>query len=65
MSFARNWSNKYGKKLLDTEIDTLKTVSKKVFHRSNRWIYREQNCWQNCEIFEEIIIPPEKREEIL
>ena len=29
LSFARNLSNKYGKQLFNTGLDTLKTVSKK------------------------------------
>ena len=38
MSFAKNISNKYGKKLLDTatktELDASKTASKKVVHKT-------------------------------
>ena len=38
MSFARKLSNKYGKKLLDTatktELDAIKTASKKVVHQA-------------------------------
>ena len=38
MSFVRNLSNKYRKKLLDTvaktELDALKTASKKVVHKT-------------------------------
>ena len=38
LSFARNLSNKYGKILLDTatktELDALKTTSKKLFHKT-------------------------------
>ena len=30
LSFARNLSNKYGKQLMDTKLDALKTSSKKV-----------------------------------
>ena len=38
LSFARNLSNKYGEILLDTttktELDALKTASKKLFHKT-------------------------------
>ena len=34
MSFARNLSNKYGKQLLDTGLDSLKTASKKAIHKT-------------------------------
>ena len=47
MSFARNMSNKYGKKLVDTAkksaSDAIKTASKKSNTkncRSNRWVSR-------------------------
>ena len=34
LSIARNFSNKYRKKILDTGLDDLKTVSKKVVHKA-------------------------------
>ena len=34
LSFARNFSNEYKKQLLDTRLDALKTVSKKVVHEA-------------------------------
>ena len=34
LSIARNFSTKYRKKILDTGLDDLKTVSKKVVHKA-------------------------------
>ena len=34
MSFARNFSSKYRKQLLDTGLDSLKTASRKVVHKA-------------------------------
>ena len=44
LSFARNFSNTHGKKLLDTGSDVLKTAFKNVDELSswsNRWIFRD------------------------
>ena len=43
LSFARNFSNRYKKQLLDEGLVALKYASKKVVHSSwsNRWIYRK------------------------
>ena len=73
LSFARNLSNKYGKQLLDTaaktEINALKTASQKVIHEATEAtgeflgnkIADKIVKWKN----DDVIIPPEKREEIL
>ena len=34
MSFVRNYSNKYKKQLLETDLDALKTASKKAVHEA-------------------------------
>ena len=34
LSFARNFSNKYRKRLLNTRLDTLKTVLKNLVHKA-------------------------------
>ena len=34
MSFARNFSSKYRKQLLDTGLNSLKTASRKVVHKA-------------------------------
>ena len=63
MSFTKNISNKYGKQLLDTAtktgLDALKSASKKVVHKAAEAI------GEIIENIEEILIPPEKSEEIL
>ena len=73
MSFARNVSNKYGKELLDTGIDALKTVSKGVVHKAAETTgefienkIADKTVKEKPVIHDvgEIIIPPEKREEI-
>ena len=38
LSFARNLSNKYKNQLLDTGLDSLKTASKKVFHKTGEFL---------------------------
>ena len=74
LSFARNLSNKYKKQLLDTELDPLKTASKKVVHKTVEFLGNEivdaVNISYKAKIVktkfvEERIIPPEKREDIL
>ena len=75
MSFARNLSNKYGKQLLDTAtkagINVLKTASKKVIHKAAETIGEflgnkiAAKVVKPSRNVEKIIIPPEKREELL
>ena len=72
---TRNISNKYKRQLLDT--DSLKTASKKVVHKAAEAIGEfigvkiadkivpKHVIDENPRNVEEIIIPPEKREEIL
>ena len=38
LSFTRNFSKKYIKRLLDTGLDSLKTASKKVFHETGKFL---------------------------
>ena len=55
---------KYKKQLLDTGIDFFKTVSKKVVQKTGEFLGNKiADAVSNS--YEEIIIPPEKREEIL
>ena len=70
LSFAR----KYKKQLLDTGLDTVKTASKKVVHKAGEFIgnkitdvVTKSNNDKSVkqEPVEEIIIPLEKRDEIL
>ena len=70
LSFAR----KYKKQLLGTELDYLKTASKKVVHKTGEFLGKKiadavtkssNNKIVKQEPVEEIIIPPEKRDEIL
>ena len=70
LSFAR----KYEKQLLDTGLDAVKTASKKVVHKAGEFIGNKiANAVTNSnndniekqEPAEEIIIQPEKKEEIL
>ena len=82
LSFARNLSNKYGKKLLNTPtktgLDPLKTASKRVVHKAaeatgeclgnkiaDKILNPKPLPGQNSRNDEEIVIPPEKRQEIL
>ena len=68
LSFARNLSNKYGKQLLNTGIDVLKTATKKVAHKAAEAtgdFIGIKIADKIVKPVEEIIIPPEKREEIL
>ena len=70
-SFARNLSNKYKKKFFDTGLDALKTDSKKVVHRTGELLGNKLgdtsklNDNKTVKTVEKIIVPPEKREEIL
>ena len=78
MSFARNLSNKYGKKLLHaatkTRLDTLKTASKKVVHKTteatgefigkkiaDEIVKAKSVPDENSRNVEDIVISPEKR----
>ena len=59
LSFPRNLSNKCEKQLLDTRVDALKYASKKLDHKA------AEAKSKIVKPVEKIIIPPEKREEIL
>ena len=70
MSFAR----KYTKQLLDTGLYVVKTASKKVIHKAGEILGNKiadavtnsnDDKIDKQEPVEEIIIPPEKRDEIL
>ena len=68
LSFAR----KYKKQLLGTELDYLKTTSKKVVHKTGEFLGKKiadavTKSSNNKIVKQEpkIIIPPEKRDEIL
>ena len=78
LSFGRNFPNKYKKQLLDTGLDALKTASTNVIHKAaeatsefigneiaEKTVKRKHGIDENPRNVEEIIIPPEKREEIL
>ena len=56
-------SNKYRKKLLDTRLDYLKTASKQVVPKAA--VATKPVINENSRNVGEIIIPPEKWEEIL
>ena len=66
LSFARNVSRKYRKQLLDREIN----ASKKVIHKASE---ATRKCLENkiadrivkTKAVKELVIPPEKSEEIL
>ena len=69
LSFARKY-----KKLLDTGLDSLKTASEKVVYKTGEFLGNkitvkilkpEHVIDENPGNVEEIIIPPEKREELL
>ena len=64
LSFVRNLSKKYGKKSLNSGVDALKTASKKVTHKAGEFIGNKIGD-KILKPVEEIIIQPEKREEIL
>ena len=76
--FAINFSDKYRKQLLDTGLDALKTASKKIVHKvaegtcefignkiADKIVKAKPAIDENSKNIEEVIIPPEKREEIL
>ena len=74
MSFVRNLSHKYGKQLLDTATKTglnaLKAASKALVHKAAEAtgeyiVIHKHVSNENSRSAEEIIIAPEKREEIL
>ena len=78
LSFARNLFNKYGKQLLDAAfkrgLNGLKTASKKVVQKAaeatgeligNKITDKILKLVENSRNFEEIVIPPEKRQKIL
>ena len=75
MSFARNLSNKCGKKLLGTGVDALKPAFKKVIHKvaeaagefienkiTDKIVKPKHIIDENQKNIEEITIPPEKKE---
>ena len=77
-SFARNFSNKYRKQLLDTGLDALKNASTKEVYKAaeatgefignkiaEKIVKSKHVIDENPRNIEEVIIPPEKREEIL
>ena len=70
LSFTR----KCKKQFLDTELDSLKTASKKVVHKAGKFLGNKivdavtklkDDKTEKQEPVEETIIPPEKRDEIL
>ena len=74
LSFARNLSNKYRKKLFDTGLNSLKIASKEVVHKTGEFLGNkiadavaksDDHKVVKTKPAEEIIIPPGKREEIL
>ena len=74
MTFARNLCNKYKRQLLDTGLDSSKTASEKVLHKTgevlgNKIAHAVAKSYDDKIVktkpVEEIIIPPKKREEIL
>ena len=78
MLFARNFSNKYRKQLLNTGLDAFKTASKKSVHKAaeaagefigneiaGKIVKQKPAIGENARNVEEIIISPEKREAIL
>ena len=65
---------KYKKKLLDSSLDALNTASKKVVHKASEFLGNKiavsvtelnRDKIAKTEPVEEIIIPPEERDEIL
>ena len=78
LSFAIIFSNKYRKQLLDAGLDAFKSASRKVVHKAaeatdeflgnkiaDKIVKPKHVIDENPRNFEEIIISPEKREEIL
>ena len=69
-----SFTRKYKKQLLDTGLDSLKTAFKKAVHKTDEFFRNKiaeavTNSYDDkiakTKLFEEIIIPPEEREEIL
>ena len=78
ISFARNVCNRYRKQLLDTGLGALKPASKKLIYKAvqatgeftgnkiaNKIVKPKHVINEDSRNVEEIIIVPEKREEIL
>ena len=70
LSFAKNFGNKYGKKLMDTAtktgMDAAKIASKRVLKASKiTSISKRKEKSKPKEKPEEIYIPPEKRQQII
>ena len=72
MSFVNIFSEKYQKQLLDRGIDSLKTTSKYVIQKTGEFLENKiaeavtnSNNNKIVKPVEEIIILPEKREDIL
>ena len=62
--FLKNYLTYIKKQLLDTRLDSLKSVSSKVVHKTSESLGNKiANVVTN--LYEEMIILPEKREEIL
>ena len=62
--FLKNYLTYIKKQLLDTRLDSLKSVSSKVVHKTSESLGNKiANVVTN--LYEEIIVLPEKREEIL
>ena len=59
-------ARKYKKQLLDTKLDAVKTASKKVLHKAGEFLGNKiEDKIAKQKPVEEIIIPLEKRHEIL
>ena len=78
LTFARNFPYKYRKQLLDSRLDALKTVFKEVVQETaegtgeftenkiaDKIVKAKPVIDENPKDVEEIIIPPEEREQIL
>ena len=66
MSSARNISNNYRKELLDTGLNDLKTASKKLIHKAAEAVAKPKPVIdEDSRDVQKIIIPSERREEIL
>ena len=72
LSLAKNFRIKYKKQLLDTGLDALETASKKAIHKAaegskiaDKIVKPKHVTDENSRNVEEIVVPTEKREEIL
>ena len=69
LSFAKNFGNKYGKKLMDTATktgtDAAKTASKRVVQKTAEATSTGKPKEKETKQTEEIYIPPEKRQQII